>query len=223
MSHSRHNSAIVLLSAGLDSVVSLAIARERLDVRFAVTFDYGQRTSRQELKSARAICRYYNVLHHRLDISWLGRVSKSALTQKQEVGIGRLLLVNDVWVPNRNSIFLSIGAALAEAGKIRYVITGFNREEGQDFLDNSRKFVNLFNRSLALSTLNHVRVKSYVQNLNKIQIVKLGIEHKVPFELIYSCYLGKANMCGRCLSCQRLRNALRDAGALKYLKKLFSR
>ncbi len=221
--HPERENCLVLLSAGLDSLVSLAVAMRQLDVVCGVTFNYGQRAARAELESARRICLHYKIEFLPIDITWLGAVSSSAVTTKGRIGIKRFQSVKDVWVPNRNGLFLSIGAALAEARRIKYVITGFNREEAEDFLDNSRKFVNLFNRILNFSTLNRVRVKSFVQDLNKMQIVKLGMRLKIPWELIYSCYLGKARMCGRCLSCLRLKDALKQSGLLIELKKLFDK
>jgi len=215
------NKCIILLSGGLDSVVALALAKQRYRVAFALTFDYGQRTFRPELGAARAVCRYFGVKHYALDISWLGRISRSALTQGKPVGLEHLVSVDDVWVPNRNGVFLSIAAALAESAGIKHIVTGFNREEARQFPDNSRAFVKAFNRSLDFSTRGKVLVISLVGGLDKSEIVRVGIKHKIPFELIYSCYLGRKRMCGKCASCRRLKDALGNVGARKYLELLF--
>ncbi len=214
---------IVLLSGGLDSVVALALARRRYRVVFALTFDYGQRAIRPELKAAGAVCRYFGVRHCVLDISWLGLISRSALTQSNPAGYRRLVSVDDVWVPNRNGVFLSIAAAIAESAGVRHVVAGFNREEAREFPDNRRAFVEAFNKALGFSTRGKVRVTSLVGRLDKSEIVRIGIKHGVPFQFVYSCYLGRKRMCGKCISCRRLKDALDEAGAQKYLALLFKK
>lgn len=214
-------SCLVLLSGGLDSVVSMAMARRKLEVVLALTIDYGQRSAEQEIKAANRICRYLRIRHFILDLAWLGQISRSALTSKKLTGLKRFSLVKDVWVPNRNGLFLSIGAAIAEAMGVKYLITGFNKEEGTVFPDNSRKFIDAFNKSLRFSTLNRVRVRSFVQDLSKIQIVRLGLKLRVPLNLVYSCYLGKARMCGRCSSCRRFKRALQALGIFSRYEKYF--
>ncbi len=217
----QRDKCIVLLSGGIDSAVSLVGALKNFKILFAITFDYGQRAARQELAAARAQCRYFKVKHLSLDLSWLGTLSRSTITQKTKISLTRLISLADVWVPNRNGLFLAVAATMAEALDAKYVVTGFNREEGREFQDNSKKFVDTFNKTLRFSTLKQVKVKSFVQDLNKSQIVSRALRYKIPFGHIYSCYLGKKRMCGKCASCLRLKRGLSQAGARAPFAEIF--
>jgi 7-cyano-7-deazaguanine synthase len=117
-----------------------------------------------------------------------------------------------VWVPNRNGIFLNMAAAIAEVRNARWVITGFDREEAATFPDNSVAYIQAATRAFAYSTANHVRVRSFVSRLDKTQIVKKGIRLEVPFDMLWSCYLGGREPCGACESCMRSLRAFRRAG-----------
>jgi 7-cyano-7-deazaguanine synthase len=112
-----------------------------------------------------------------------------------------------LWIPNRNALFINIAASYAEYYGARIIVTGFNREEAQDFPDNSVHFLRAVNQSLKLSTLNRVEVRSYVLKYTKREIYRLGMKLKAPLELVYSCYLGGKSMCGKCASCKRLVEA----------------
>ncbi|GAW94238.1 7-cyano-7-deazaguanine synthase QueC [Calderihabitans maritimus] len=210
-------SAVVLLSGGLDSAVSMAMALEEMKVKKALTFDYGQRAALREIESARALCRHYGVSHQVIELKWLAALGGSALVDRSrpvpEVAPEDLEERADetavqVWVPNRNGLFINIGACFAEALDCSLVVAGFNREEAQSFPDNSAAFVEAANRCLRFSTLNGVTVKSYTQDMSKREIVQMGRKLNLPFEYIWSCYYGGEKMCGRCESCQRLMRAL---------------
>jgi len=210
---------IVLLSGGLDSTVSLHIAKEKTNIVLGVTFDYGQKAAKQEIKAAKAIAKHYKIKHKIIELPWLEEITHTALVKKDQPVpiIKKTDLLNNkitdksaksVWVPNRNGIFINIAAAYAESMKVRFVVTGFNSEEATTFPDNTLPFVNSIQKSLWFSTLNHVRVISYVQKLNKKQITKLAKEKNIPTNLCWSCYLGGEKPCGKCESCVRglLRN-----------------
>ena len=113
-----------------------------------------------------------------------------------------------VWVPNRNGIFINIAAAWAETLNCQLVVTGFNAEEAVTFPDNSAAYVLAVNEALSYSTANGVRVVSYTQRLNKIEIVQLGQRLGVPWQHVWSCYHGGEKMCGKCESCCRYFRAL---------------
>ena len=229
MSDSRERS-IVLLSGGLDSVVSMACASDQSEIILALTFDYGQRAAEREIAAAHACCRIFGVPHRVLRLDWLAGISRSALIDASaaipRVDEGQLETMDQaslraVWVPNRNGLFIHIAAAFAEALGAHLLVTGFNREEGQTFPDNSTAFVEAINRSLALSTLTSVRVVSYTQRLTKLEIVRLGLDRGAPLDVIYSCYSGEEPMCGACESCARLKRAFRAAGQWPIIRHRF--
>ncbi len=116
------------------------------------------------------------------------------------------------WVPNRNGLFINIGATYAENMGATLLICGFNREEALTFPDNSPDFVVAINQALSYSTMNQVKVKSYVNHLNKVEIIKEGVRLGLDFRNIWSCYQGDDKPCGKCISCLRNKQAFAKAG-----------
>lgn len=202
--------AIVLLSGGLDSAVALAMTRRP---RLALTFDYGQRAARPEIRAAAALARRYGVAHRAIALPWLR--GDNALQRRRALPKPRLddaarcrETAKAVWVPNRNGVFIAVAAALAEAAGIRDVVTGFNREEAATFPDNSRDFMRATNRALAFSTASGVRVVSPTSGMTKRQIVARARKLGVPLRLCWPCYEGGRRLCGRCESCARFLRAV---------------
>ena len=202
---------ISILSGGLDSTVSLAVAVRKMDVALAVTFDYGQRAARREREASAKIARTYRVKHLVIKIPWLAAITRSALVNRK-----RKLPRNEksvqsakaVWVPNRNGDFIEIAAAHAESLGATRLVTGFNREEAATFPDNSKAYVRAVNRALSYSTANGVRVVSFTADLGKRAIVRLGRRLKAPLDLIWPCYEGGRKWCTTCESCLRANEAL---------------
>jgi 7-cyano-7-deazaguanine synthase len=210
--------SIALLSGGLDSTVSLHIATEKTDVALALIFDYGQKAVKKEIEASKAIANHYKIPHRVVALPWLAEITSTALVHEhQSVPTPTSSELDDdtvhataraVWVPNRNGVFINVAAAFAESLDVEFVITGFNAEEAISFPDNSMMFVESIKKSLQYSTLNHVKVVSHVQALNKNGIVRLAREKGVPIELCWSCYLGGETPCGTCESCLRKERAM---------------
>lgn len=220
--------SVVLLSAGLDSTVNLAQAAEKTVTKIALTFDYGQRAAGKERELSEKIAHLYGVPHQVIELPWL-KEAASALTNNTkpipEVKLNELdqrdkmtRSAREVWIPNRNGIFVAIAASFAEIYEANLVVAGFNAEEGATFPDNSAEFVKSVNKALDYSTLKPVRVISYTQNLCKNEIASLAVKLKIPFEYLWSCYDGEDAMCGRCESCKRLIRALDNIGSLGAIK-----
>ncbi|MBM7855287.1 7-cyano-7-deazaguanine synthase [Desulfohalotomaculum tongense] len=217
--------SIVLLSAGLDSTVCLAQAVRESKVELCLTFDYGQRAAKQEIKHARALAEHYNVTHRVLKLDFFKHFQNSALISDnvqipapEKESLDCLPRAREtaaaVWVPNRNGIFINIAAGFAETLKCQLVVTGFNAEEAAAFPDNSAEYVIAANEALSYSTANGVRVVSYTQRLNKTEIVQLGQRLGVPWQHVWSCYYGGEEMCGRCESCRRFYRGLEQANVI---------
>jgi 7-cyano-7-deazaguanine synthase len=210
-------SAVALLSGGLDSAVSLAIAAGRYDVGLSLFFDYGQIPAGKEEESSRAFAKHYGTAFERVELQWLGHISSSTMTPggddtpdypveghpEDQARVSRA-----VWVENRNGIFVNVAAAFAAAKAATVIITGFNSEEAGAFPDNSGEFVDVINRALAISTGAPVRVESPTLEMQKREVVERGIELDLPWKHIWSCYRGGERMCGKCESCVRLKNAV---------------
>jgi 7-cyano-7-deazaguanine synthase len=224
--------SVVLLSAGLDSTVNLAAAVRETEVVIAVTFDYGQKSALREVACAGEIAARYDVEHTVIGLDFLVD-SGNALTGDLPVP---LLAENDlsdreitiasanaVWVPNRNGVFVNVGAAIAEKKQAGLVVAGFNAEEAATFPDNSRDFVDACNLALSFSTNGRVKLKSYTLDAAKPDIIELGLTLNAPLGHVWSCYFGEESMCGECESCLRFKRAARTAGADFLIEGRFSK
>ena len=228
------NKAIVLLSAGLDSTVNFKVALDRGGVVVALTFDYRQRAAQREVSCAAAMCRRFGVRHEIVKLPWLGSITGTALVARgkalprpkpghlDEPAVARRA-AERVWVPNRNGVFLAVGAAYAEALGANQIVAGFNAEEAAAFPDNSPAFMRAYNRSLNLSTLNAVQVVSHTARLRKDKILALGRRIEAPLHLVWACYEGGRRMCGRCESCLRFVRAVEKAGCVTWFQSLHDR
>lgn len=223
--------SIILLSGGLDSLVSLAVAKEDYNIQLALTFDYGQKSATQEILASKKICEHYKIEHKVIELNWLKEITQTSLVSEKEIpSVEREDLessdfvensAKSVWVPNRNGLFLNIAGCFADSYGYDYVIFGANKEEGQTFPDNTQDFVDSVSKEFEFSTQNRPKVVAPLINLNKNDIVKSAIEHSVPLELTRSCYSCKEKNCGVCESCVRLKSALEENKCYDLIKVLF--
>lgn len=203
----RRPASIALVSGGLDSLVSLARATREREVRLVLFFDYGQRARASERVSAMSAANYYGIPFEDVAIPWLEALAPAGMRSAGGEAAS-LRTLDDVWIPNRNGVFVNIAAAYAEGRGCDSVVTGFNREEAEEFPDNSAEYMARVNAALAMSTRNAVRVESFTIDLAKREIIRLGMQLKAPLSIVWSCYRSGERMCGECASCARLRAAL---------------
>lgn len=213
--------AVAILSGGLDSTVSVVLAK-RAGIRFvrALFFDYGQRARSRERAASRAIAKRLGIPWQQIRLPWLAAVTSTGLVSGRIPRIDSSKLDDlravrrsaaAVWVPNRNGVFLNIAAALAEGMGASLIVTGFDREEARTFPDNSTAYLHAANRAFRYSTANRVRARSFVAALDKRRIVERGRRAGAPLDLVWSCYEGGRRPCGRCESCARSRRAFSAA------------
>jgi len=215
--------SVILLSGGLDFTVSLAEAMRESKAELCLSMDYGQRAAPREIKAAKEICLYYHIPHQVIELPFLKQITRTALTDREakipepaEESLNDLTIIRgtatEVWVPNRNGLFINLAACFAESLGCNLIVTGFNREEAATFPDNSEDFVHAVNRALNFTlTSRKVKVVSYTQRLDKAEIVYLGQRLGIPWGLLWSCYFGGQAACGRCESCLRYRRACKSA------------
>lgn len=223
--------SIILLSGGLDSLVSLAVAGKEYNIKLALTFDYGQKSAPMEILASQKICEYYNIEHKVIKLDWLKEITQTALVSEKEIPLTSLddLSSDDfvnksavsVWVPNRNGAFLNIAAAFADSYGYDYIIFGANKEEGTTFPDNTQEFIDRINAEFEYSTQKKPKAYAPLINLYKNDIVKSAIEHCAPLQLTRSCYSTKENHCGVCESCVRLKRALETNNCEEIIRVLF--
>ncbi len=210
--------AIVLLSGGLDSLVTAAWAARYCDEALALTFDYGQRAAAAEMRAARAIAQRLGIEWRKIELPWLGELGASALTDRTrqvpdtDTEGAEEDRMRAVWVPNRNLVFIAIAGAFADALNYDAILLGLNRDEGTLFPDNTPQFAAACTAALGWSTLARPQVFGPLASLPKVEIVRLGVELGAPLELVWSCYHDGHGHCWQCDSCRRLREALETAG-----------
>jgi 7-cyano-7-deazaguanine synthase len=220
------NKSIILLSGGLDSLVSLGYSKAKTDynVELALTFDYGQKSAKTEISASQKICQYYNIKHNIIKLDWLEEITNTALVSDKEPpseGFSTKSSAEAVWVPNRNGLFLNIAASFCDSYGYNYILYGANKEEGATFSDNTEEFRTQISKCFETSTLAHPRVIAPLINYNKDDIVKIAVENKMPLELVRSCYNAGEKHCGKCESCNYLKKALVANNCSEYIKILF--
>ena len=210
--------AISVLSGGLDCTVATSVYAKDYEIH-AITFNYGQKAFKRELKAAQEICKRMGFKHYVIDLPWLDDISTSSLNTDEdipEIKEGELdnlkksqETANSVWVPARNMVFTSIATSFAESISAEIIIVGWDAEEAATFPDNSKEFLNTFNELISTGSPKNIRIEAPAIDLNKEEIVKLGVEVGAPIELSYSCYAGRYKHCGICESCMRRKRAFK--------------
>ena len=212
--------SIILLSGGLDSLVSLGLLKDKYNITLALTFDYGQKSVKREIEASSEICKYYNIEHKVIRLDWLKNLTHTAIVTG-DLPDGIQDKSDSVWVPNRNGLFLNIAGSFADGEGFDHIIIGANKEEGETFPDNTKEFIDRVNLEFEYSTKKRVKVLAPLINYDKNDIVKQAIEHSIPLEYVHSCYSDNEKNCGRCESCTRLKNALIANGYTKYMSILY--
>ena len=216
--------SVILLSGGLDSLVALGIKKDELNIELALTFDYGQKSAEQEISASKKICEFYKTRHKVIQLGWLKDITSTALVADKSVpdkNFGTYESAKSVWVPNRNGLFLNIAAAFADACGYDYIVYGANKDEGNTFPDNTENFRAEISRVFELSTMQKPKVVAPLINYSKNDIVKIAIEAEIPLGLVRSCYNKGEKHCGKCESCNHLKNALLANNANEYIDLLF--
>ena len=207
--------ALMIMSAGLDSTVALADLIHKKYKVSCLYFKYGCRTEDIEFRHAKNIAEYYDIPFYTVTLNYDQMKGKSSI-MTNEGNIGKLsgMEYAHQWVPARNLVMLANATAFAEANGYHYIALGNNLEESGSHPDNEEQFTHLFDKTLDYAVnLNYkLRLVSPLGHLMKTEIVKRGIELYAPFRLSYSCYNGKEKHCGRCGSCMFRLNAFKRAG-----------
>ena len=210
--------AISVLSGGLDCTVATSAYAKEYEIH-AITFNYGQKAFKQELKASKAICEKMGFKHCVIDLPWLAKISNSTLNTSEDIpkvsedDLDDLKkssqTASSVWVPARNMVFTSIATSYAESIGAEIIIVGWDAEEAATFPDNSKEFLNAFNELIEIGSPENIKIEAPAIDLNKEEIVELGLEVGAPMELSYSCYAGRDKHCGVCESCMRRKRAFK--------------
>jgi 7-cyano-7-deazaguanine synthase len=205
-------SAIVLVSGGMDSCVTAAIAKRENDEIAFLHISYGQRTERRERQAFNDIADFYKI-EKRLDVSieYLKRIGGSSLTiENIEVAEADLESkeIPTSYVPFRNANMLAIATSWAEVLVANSIYVGAVSEDSSGYPDCRPEFYRAFERTIETGTKpeTDIKIVTPIIDLSKAEIVKKGIELNAPLDLSWSCYRSEDLACGTCDSCAlRLR------------------
>lgn len=218
--------AVVLLSGGMDSCVSTAIARERHGAgNFALLHaGYGQRTQRRERRAFEEIADFYGVRERLVvQLDHFRAIGGSALTDEKiavpenELGApgphGSAIPIT--YVPFRNAHFLSVAVSWAEAIGAGAIYIGAVAEDSSGYPDCRPEYYKVFQELIRVGTRPETRIEMVtpVITLKKSEIIRRGLELGAPLHLTWSCYQDEEMACGACESCLLRLRAFGEAGA----------
>ena len=206
--------ALVLFSGGLDSTTALALAISKYGKEnvVALSVSYGQKHIK-EIEASNKIARYYDVEHIFLDLAKIFEYSNcSLLSQNSDIAIPEGEYAKQLqeqngalstYVPFRNGLFLSSAASIALSKDCDIIYYGAHADDaaGEAYPDCSVEFTKAINEAIYLGSGKKVSVVGPFVNMHKADIVKLGLELNVPYELTWSCYEGHDKACGKCGTC----------------------
>jgi len=211
---------VILLSGGIDSAVTLYLAKSKGYQLRALIFDYNQR-HKKEIERAKRIADLNKIDYQivKCNLSWV----KSALTKREiKVPSGRKLGGENIpltYVSGRNIIFLSYAASLAESIKAKAIFIGAHIEDYSGYPDCQPDFLNSFQRALNLGLKDKgLKIFAPLLKKKKKDIIRIGNKLGVPFEHTWSCYQGGRFPCLRCDSCRFRRKAFISLGLSDPLK-----
>ena len=230
--------AIILLSGGMDSATTLAIAKDKGFAPYCLSFHYGQRHG-DELVAARQVANHIGVIDHKIITIDLKSFGGSALTHGKELPKGRkaeeMIGISPAYVPARNTIMFSYALAWAEVLDVKDIWSGVNGLDYGGFPDCRPEYIKAYQEMANLATagaleankkasldpsnadffgIEQLKIHTPLIELTKEQIIEIGINLKVPFNLTLSCYdpLTGGRACGKCDACVLRRNGFEKAG-----------
>ncbi|HKP80794.1 MAG TPA: 7-cyano-7-deazaguanine synthase QueC [Pyrinomonadaceae bacterium] len=212
--------AICLVSGGMDSCVTAAIAREENDELAFLHVSYGQRTEKRERQSFEALADYFDV-KSRLVISLeqLARIGASSLTDNSLPVTAANLSAPGIpssYVPFRNAHLLAAAVSWGEVIGATSIYIGAVAEDSSGYPDCRPEFYDAFQKVLDIGTRpeTHITIETPVIGMRKSGIVQRGVELGAPLHLTWSCYQESELACGNCDSCALRLRAFREAGAV---------
>lgn len=210
--------AVVTMSGGMDSTLCLALAlKDGFEVA-ALHLNYGHRTEARELKAFDNICNYYNIEKRLIvDINHLKLIGGSSLTDSSIPVSDANLDSKEIptsYVPFRNGNILAIASSWAEVLNFGSVFIGAMESDSSGYPDCREDFFKAFNFAINLGIKPGLKIHIHtpLMNLNKTDIVRIGHELGIPFDMTWSCYQNSDIACGSCDSCALRLRGFQKAG-----------
>lgn len=207
--------ALVLSSGGVDSTTALALAVEKYgkDHVVALSVSYGQKHDK-ELEAAKAVAEYYGVEQLFLDLSVIFQYSNCSLLRQSDEEIPEESYAQQIqkaggetpvstYVPFRNGLFLSAAASVALSKDCSVIYYGAHADDaaGAAYPDCSQEFHQAMNEAIYQGSGKQLHIEAPFVGKTKADIVALGLQLGVPYQLTWSCYEGKELPCGKCGTC----------------------
>lgn len=206
---------LVLFSGGVDSTTCLGMAVNEYGAEnvIALSIYYGQKHNK-EIRSAEKIAEHYGVKWRTLDLAIIFADSNCSLLSQSNEDIPHESYADQLektdgnpvstYVPFRNGLFLSAAASIALSYGCELIYYGAHSDDaaGNAYPDCSSDFNDAMNRAIYLGSGNKLKITAPFVKLTKSQIVKIGLDLNVPYELTWSCYEGGNRPCGICGTCR---------------------
>jgi 7-cyano-7-deazaguanine synthase len=212
------NLAVCLVSGGMDSCVTAAIANEENDELAFLHVSYGQRTESRERESFEKLADHYMVKARLIvSLEQLAQIGGSSLTD-QSIPVTNADLgaqgIPSSYVPFRNAHLLSAAVSWGEVQRASRIYIGAVAEDSSGYPDCRPEFYSAFQEVINVGTKPETRIeiRTPVINMRKSEIIKKGLELAAPLDLTWSCYRESLKACGTCDSCALRLRAFREAG-----------
>ncbi|MCR5737556.1 MAG: 7-cyano-7-deazaguanine synthase QueC [Eubacterium sp.] len=207
--------ALVLSSGGLDSTTALGLAVKKYgkDNVIALSISYGQKHEK-EIQASIDVANHYGVEHLFLDLAKIFQYSNCSLLQQSTEEIPEESYAEQIqktegktpvstYVPFRNGLFLSSAASIALSKDCEVIYYGAHADDAAGFAypDCSEVFNQAMNDAIWEGSGHQLRIEAPFVKMTKADVVKMGLELGVPYELTWSCYEGGETPCGKCATC----------------------
>jgi len=211
--------AVILLSGGMDSLVTTAIASKENDELYFLHANYGQKTQQKEQECFDNLVQYYHpkdILN--VDLTYLKQIGGTSLIdsnkQIKDHDSETAHLVPDTYVPFRNGNLIVIATSWAEIIGAQSIYIGAVEEDSSGYPDCRESFYHALHKAIELGTKDEtkIEIRTPIIHKTKTEIIKLGKELNAPFNFSWSCYRNNDVACGTCDSCYLRLKAFKEAG-----------
>lgn len=204
--------SVIIVSGGLDSITLLYEKAD--DIALAISFDYGQNHSKNELPLAEYHCKKLGISHITIPLKFMNVYLKSSLLEGSEAipeGHYEEENMKSTVVPFRNGIMLSIAIGIAESHNLKYVMIANHGGDHTIYPDCRPEFISAINNAACAGTYINVQVVAPYTNISKTEIVKRGVALGIDYNKTWSCYKGGEKHCGKCGTCVERKEAFLKA------------
>ena len=185
---------VALASGGIDSSVMMLLLEREGHELLPLFIDYGQLAREKEWMACQSVCQFLGLKPHRMDISGFGKTIPSGITND------KFDVEKDAFLPTRNLLFLTLGAAY---GYVKFAsVVAIGLLSNPIFPDQTEKFIQAAQESISASLGVDITILAPSISLDKLDTIRLARKYGLPLDLTYSCHMGEDEPCGKCISCK---------------------